>query len=90
MRHGLTLPENSGHWFIETLGLSVDYRVIEMQGWRPDAAPGFGLASGRTHVDQSQSQRTECFHGALLRRHRDARRQSTLSLKGAAPHDRSR
>lgn len=41
MRHGLTLGE-LGHWFVDTLALDVDYRVIEMQDWRPDAAPGFG------------------------------------------------
>lgn len=41
MRHGLTLGE-LGHWFIRELGLDVDYRVIEMQGWHPEAGPGFG------------------------------------------------
>jgi uncharacterized protein YbbC (DUF1343 family) len=41
MRHGLTMGE-LGHWFIHTLGLNVDYRVIEMAGWAPDAAPGYG------------------------------------------------
>ena len=41
MRHGMTLGE-LGHWFIATLGLKVDYRVVSMQGWQPDAAPGFG------------------------------------------------
>ena len=41
MRHGLTLGE-LGSWFIKTLELDLDYRVIEMQGWRPDGAPGFG------------------------------------------------
>ncbi len=41
MRHGLTLGE-LGHWFIKTLNLDVDYRVIPMQGYQPDAAPGFG------------------------------------------------
>jgi len=45
MRHGLTLGE-LGHWFVETLKLDVDYRVIAMQGWRPDAAPGFGWPLG--------------------------------------------
>src|SRR6204780_1491136 len=45
MRHGLTLGE-LGHWFIATLGLDVDYRVIEMEGWRPDTAPGFGWPLG--------------------------------------------
>ena len=45
MRHGLTLGE-LGAWFVRTLKLDVDYRVIEMQGWRPDAAPGFGWPLG--------------------------------------------
>ena len=41
MRHGLT-PGELGRWFIDRLGLRVAYRVIEMQGWQPEAAPGFG------------------------------------------------
>lgn len=41
MRHGLTLGE-LGHWFIDRFKLDVEYRVIEMQGYGPDAAPGFG------------------------------------------------
>jgi uncharacterized protein YbbC (DUF1343 family) len=41
MRHGLTLGE-LGHWFIDTLKLDVDYHVVEMQGYAPDAAPGHG------------------------------------------------
>jgi len=41
MRHGLTLGE-MGYWFIDTLKLDVDYRVIEMEGWQPDTGPGFG------------------------------------------------
>jgi uncharacterized protein YbbC (DUF1343 family) len=41
MRHGLTLGE-LGLWFIDTLKLDVDYRVIEMEGYQPDAAPGYG------------------------------------------------
>ena len=45
MRHGLTLGE-LGSWFIGTLKLDVDFRVIEMEGWQPDAAPGFGWPLG--------------------------------------------
>ncbi len=45
MRHGLTLGE-MGHWFIRALKLDVDYRVIEMRGWEPDAAPGHGWPLG--------------------------------------------
>jgi uncharacterized protein YbbC (DUF1343 family) len=45
MRHGLTLGELA-HWFVRTLRLSVDYKVIEMHGWQPHAAPGFGWPLG--------------------------------------------
>ncbi len=53
MRHGLTMGELS-HWFIATLQLDVDYRVIEMAGWQPDAAPGYGWPLGeRTWINPS-------------------------------------
>jgi uncharacterized protein YbbC (DUF1343 family) len=53
MRHGLTLGE-LGLWFIATLKLDVDYRIIEMKDWKPDAAPGFGWPLGeRTWVNPS-------------------------------------
>ena len=45
MRHGLTLGELGG-WFIRTLKLDVAYRVIDMQGWQPETAPGFGWPLG--------------------------------------------
>jgi uncharacterized protein YbbC (DUF1343 family) len=45
MRHGLTLGELA-HWFVRTLRLSVDYKVIGMHGWQPQAAPGFGWPLG--------------------------------------------
>jgi uncharacterized protein YbbC (DUF1343 family) len=41
MRHGLTLGE-LGFWFIQRLKIDVDYRLIAMQGWNPEAAPGHG------------------------------------------------
>ena len=46
MRHGLTLGE-LGLWFIDTLKLDVDYQLIEMEGWDPDAAPGYGWPLGQ-------------------------------------------
>ncbi len=45
MRHGLTLGE-LGLWFIDTLKLDVDYRIIEMEGYQPEAGPGFGWPLG--------------------------------------------
>jgi len=52
MRHGLTLGE-LGLWFVDTLKLDVDYRVIEMEGYEPDAAPGYGWPEGRIWVNPS-------------------------------------
>jgi uncharacterized protein YbbC (DUF1343 family) len=45
MRHGLTMGE-LGHWFVRRFDLDVDYRVIEMEDWQPDAAPGYGWPLG--------------------------------------------
>jgi len=45
MRHGLTLGE-LGHWFIDKWKLDVAYRVVEMPGYDPKAAPGYGWPLG--------------------------------------------
>ncbi|GGB97933.1 hypothetical protein GCM10011494_15500 [Novosphingobium endophyticum] len=52
MRHGLTLGE-MGHWFIRHFGLKVDYRVIAMEGWQPESAPGFGWPESRIWINPS-------------------------------------
>lgn len=52
MRHGLTLGE-LGHWFVQRFNLDVDYRVIEMKGWRPDDGPGFGWPAERVWINPS-------------------------------------
>ncbi len=52
MRHGLTLGE-MGHWFVRHFGLDVAYRVIEMDGWQPDAAAGFGWPEDRIWINPS-------------------------------------
>jgi uncharacterized protein YbbC (DUF1343 family) len=52
MRHGLTLGE-IGHWFVRHFNLDVDYRVIAMEGWQPDAAPGFGWPQDRIWINPS-------------------------------------
>ena len=52
MRHGLTLGE-LGHWFIDHYKLDVAYRVIEMEGYDPDAAPGFGWPTDRLWINPS-------------------------------------
>ncbi len=70
MRHGLTLGE-LGHWFIHTLRLDVDYRVIEMHGWQPEAAPGYGWPLGeRTWVNPSPNApnlwMARCYPGTVM------------------------
>lgn len=52
MRHGMTLGE-LGHWFIARFGLDVEYRVIAMEGWEPDAAPSFGWPTDRLWINPS-------------------------------------
>ena len=52
MRHGMTLGE-MGRWFIDRFNLDVDYRVIEMTGWQPDTAPGFGWPPERVWINPS-------------------------------------
>lgn len=52
MRHGLTMGE-MGDWFIGRFDLDVDYRVVEMEGWRPGEAPGFGWPQDRIWINPS-------------------------------------
>jgi uncharacterized protein YbbC (DUF1343 family) len=52
MRHGMTLGE-IGHWFIDHFNLNVDYRVVEMQGYDPDAAPNYGWPADRIWINPS-------------------------------------
>lgn len=52
MRHGLTLGE-IGQWFIDHYKLDLDYHVIAMEGYKPDAAPGFGWPEDRIWVNPS-------------------------------------
>ena len=70
MRHGLTLGE-MGYWFIRRLALDVDYRVIEMTGWEPRSAPGFGWPLGdRTWVNPSPNApnlwMARCYPGTVM------------------------
>jgi uncharacterized protein YbbC (DUF1343 family) len=52
MRHGLTLGE-LGRWFVEAMKLDVEYRVVEMERYAPDAAPGFGWPAERIWINPS-------------------------------------
>lgn len=70
MRHGLTLGELA-RWFVRTLRLDLDLNVVEMQGWVPDAAPGYGWPLGeRSWVNPSPNasglSMARCFAGTVL------------------------
>ena len=69
MRHGLTLGE-LGHWFVDHFKLDVDYRVIEMEGYRPDAGPGFGWPADRIWVNPSPNapnlNMARCYAGTVM------------------------
>jgi uncharacterized protein YbbC (DUF1343 family) len=52
MRHGLTLGE-LGFWFIAHYKLDVTYKVVEMAGYQPDAAPGYGWPTDRLWINPS-------------------------------------
>ena len=69
MRHGLTMGE-LGHWFIAHFGLDVDYRVIEMQGYDPAAAPGFGWPAEHVWINPSPNapnlNMARCYAGTVM------------------------
>ena len=52
MRHGLTMGE-MGAWFVRHFGLDLDYRVIEMHDWLPEAGPGHGWPESRVWINPS-------------------------------------
>jgi uncharacterized protein YbbC (DUF1343 family) len=70
MRHGLTLGE-MGRWFVRQLRMDVDYRVIPMEGWAPESAPGFGWPLGeREWINPSPNaanlSMARCYAGTVM------------------------
>src|SRR5215470_11466018 len=70
MRHGLTLGELA-NWFVQSLRLDVDYRIIAMQGWAPARGPGYGWPLGeRAWVNPSPNAANlwmaRCFPGTVM------------------------
>jgi uncharacterized protein YbbC (DUF1343 family) len=57
MRHGMTLGE-MGHWFIQAFNLDVEYKVIAMDGWQSDTAPGYGWPPERPWINPSPNAAT--------------------------------
>ncbi len=69
MRHGLTLGELGG-WFVSHFKLDVDYRVIAMEDYAPDAAPGFGWPTDRLWINPSPNapnlNMARCYAGTVM------------------------
>lgn len=70
MRHGLTLGELA-RWFVATLRLQVDCQVVTMEGWQPEAAPGYGWPdSERSWVNPSPNapnlSMARCYAGSVM------------------------
>jgi uncharacterized protein YbbC (DUF1343 family) len=70
MRHGLTMGELA-RWFVATLSIPVDCRVVEMQGWKPDDAPGYGWPVGeRAWINPSPNvpmlESARCYPGTVM------------------------
>ncbi len=70
MRHGLTMGELA-RWFIAELRLDVECKVIAMDGWQPESAPGFGWPLGeRTWINPSPNapnlSMARCYAGTVM------------------------
>jgi uncharacterized protein YbbC (DUF1343 family) len=70
MRHGLTLGELA-RWFIHARKLDVQCEVVAMQGWQPEAGPGFGWPmSERAWVNPSPNApnlwMARCYAGSVM------------------------
>jgi uncharacterized protein YbbC (DUF1343 family) len=70
MRHGLTLGE-AAHWFATKIPLELSLEVIPMEGWAPEAAPGFGWPlEERAWVNPSPNASSlwmaRCYAGSVM------------------------
>ncbi|MEB2283752.1 MAG: hypothetical protein B6D46_15900 [Polyangiaceae bacterium UTPRO1] len=70
MRHGLTMGELA-RWFVRTQRLDVECEIVAMEGWRPDAGPGYGWPLGeRSWVNPSPNvpslSTTRTYPGTVL------------------------
>ena len=70
MRHGLTMGELA-RWFVSTLRLDVECKVVTMEGWDAGTAPGCGWPSGeRSWVNPSPNapnlSMARCYAGTVM------------------------
>ena len=52
MRHGMTMGEMA-RWFVDHFKLDVELEVVEMRGWSPGKAPGYGWPEERVWINPS-------------------------------------
>jgi uncharacterized protein YbbC (DUF1343 family) len=68
-RHGLTLGELA-RYMVAHFGLDVDVDVVAMQGYAPDAGPGFGWPPGLVWINPSPAianlNCVRCYTGTVL------------------------
>jgi uncharacterized protein YbbC (DUF1343 family) len=70
MRHGMTLGEFA-RWYVAQRKLSVDLQVVAMEGYQPDAPPGYGwpvfeLPWVNPSPNASSLNMARCFPGTVL------------------------
>ena len=69
MRHGLSMGELA-RWFVASLKLDVECEVITMDGWQPDAAPGYGWPTARSWINPSPNapnlSMARCYAGTVM------------------------
>lgn len=69
MRHGLTLGEMA-KWFVRTLNLDVECEVVTMEGWQPNATPGYGWPAKHAWVNPSPNapnlSMARCYAGTVM------------------------
>ena len=70
MRHGLTLAELA-RWLVSTLSLDLALEIVGLEGWKPDAAPGYGWPLGeRAWVNPSPNApnpwMARCYAGTVM------------------------
>lgn len=70
MRHGMTLGEFA-RWYVAHQRLNVDLQIVAMEGYQPDAPPGYGwpvfeLPWVNPSPNASSLNMTRCYSGTVL------------------------
>lgn len=68
-RHGLTIGELA-KWLVTSKNLTTNLKVIEMEGYHPELAPGYGWSENRPWINPSPNANSinmaRCFAGTVL------------------------